>query len=553
MTAPVDHDTAASWDPAAFGPVLARLGAGLARHPVAALGAATRLSGRLAVAATEAAARALADDAERGEAAGDRRFSDPAWEDHPWFFAQREAHLALADWLGELTGASGLEGIDAEKAAVALGLVADALAPTNFLPTNPTALRTALETGGASVVQGAANFLDDVVDNDGRPRQVDASELVVGEQLARTPGKVVFRNDLVEVIQYAPQTKSVFDVPLLLSPPWINRYYIMDLAPGRSFVEWAVGHGHTTFALSYRNADASMRGVTLDDYMRKGLEAALDAVCDITGAEKVNVAGLCVGGTLAAMLAAWQAQGGDDRLHSLTLLNTLLDFGRPGPLGAFTDPEAVARTEERMARTGYMDGREMAATFDALRANDLIWSYVAANWLRGERPPAFDILAWNADATRIPEATHGAYLRSLYLENRLAQGTMTMAGRRLDLGDVKAPTYVLAAQRDHITPWKSSYATTGLLGGPVRFVLSSAGHIAGIVNPPGPKRRHWTNEDCDCPPEEWLAGATEHEGSWWGDWAGWIGKRAGKRRPAPAIGSEKYPVLGDAPGTYVHG
>jgi polyhydroxyalkanoate synthase len=253
------------------------------------------------------------------------------------------------------------------------------------------------------------------------------------------------------------------------------------------------------------------------------------------------------------MLAAYQAQGGDDRLHSLTLLNTLLDFSQPGDLAAFTDPEAVAGVERRMARTGFLDGREMATTFDSLRANDLIWNYVGANWLMGDQPPAFDILAWNADPIGVPEATHAAYLRALYLENRLAQGTMTMGGRELRLADVTAETYVLAAQADHITPWKSSYATTGLLGGPVRFVLSSAGHIAGIVNPPGPKRRYWTNDVLPDTPEAWLEDATQHEGSWWGDWAEWIGRRAGKRRPPRAVGSAAHPAIGDAPGTYVHG
>jgi polyhydroxyalkanoate synthase len=542
-------------DPAAFAPVLARLGAGLARHPGPAVREVVRLTGDLVLATADVAARAvgLADvPTSPTPAPGDRRFSDPAWDEHPWFLAQRQAYLAWSRHLRRLAGAGGLDDADAAKADFALGMVADALAPTNFLGTNPVALRKAVATGGSSVVEGLANFLEDVAENGARPRQVDASALRVGEELACTPGQVVFRNDIVEVIQYAPQTKSVYQTPLLLSPPWINRYYIMDLAPGRSFAEWAVSHGHTTFAMSYRNADASMRDVGLDDYLLRGLDAALAVVSEITGEEKVNVAGLCVGGMLASMLAAYQAQGGADRVRSLTLLNTLLDFRQPGDLGAFTDPEAVAGVERRMARTGFLDGREMATTFDSLRANDLIWNYVSGNWLMGDQPPAFDILAWNADSIGVPEATHAAYLRALYLENRLAEGTMTMGGRRLCLDDITADTYILAAQADHITPWKSSYATTGLLGGPVRFVLTSAGHIAGIVNPPGPKRRYWTNETLSPTPEAWQEGAVQHDGSWWGDWATWIGRRAGRRRPPRAIGSTAHPAIGDAPGTYVH-
>ncbi len=543
-------------DPAAFGPVLTRLATGVARHPLSTLKLGACLGGRLAQAGIETAARAVGRD--RAPAlspvAGDRRFSDPAWDDNAWYFGQRQAYLAWAQALRDLPGAAGLVGGEADKASFVLELTADALAPTNFLLGNPTAMRKATETKGASAVAGLTNFVDDVVDNGGRPRQVDSSTFEVGGNLACTPGAVVFRNDLIELIQYAPQTDTTFEVPLLLSPPWINRFYIMDLAPDRSFAEWAVGHGHTTFAISYRNPDATMRDVDLDDYLLQGLGAAVDAVCEITGAERVNVAGLCVGGTLGVMLAAYQAQVGNDRVASLTLLNTLVDFSQPGSLATFTDADAVAAVEERMAETGFLDGRDMATTFDLLRPNDLIWNYVGRNWLMGESPPAFDILAWNADATRVPEATHSSYLRSLYRENRLAGGTMTMAGRRLALDDIGAETYILAAEADHITPWTSSYATTGLLGSPLRFVLTSAGHIAGIVNPPGPKRKYWTNDDLPPEPEAWRAGAVEHQGSWWQDWADWIEPRAGSpRRPPDGPGSATHPVLADAPGNYVYG
>ena len=552
-------------DPVGFGPALTHLGAEMARHPLPALRHATRLTTALATAAAQSTARALGwhGQASLQPQPGDRRFADPAWRDSPWFLAQQQGYLALARYLRDVAGNDGsAPDSRADKASVAVDLLIDALAPTNTLWGNPAALRAAFETRGASVLEGLANMAEDLADNGGRPRQVDRSAFRVGENLACTPGQVVYRNDLMELLQYQPTTDTVHEVPLLLSPPWINRYYIMDLAPGRSFVEWAVSHGHTTFAISYRNPGTDMGHIRLQDYLHDGLGQALEVVRDITGAPQANVAGLCVGGTLAVMLLAWLAQEKEQRkgrnpaVRSLTLLNTLIDFSRPGRLSAFTDEEAVARVEERMQATGVLDGRDMALTFDALRPNDLIWNYVGSNWLMGQDPPAFDILAWNADSTRIPAATHAEYLRSMYLENKLARNQFEIGNRRLDLPAVDTDTYVLAAKEDHITPWKSSYLTTGLLGGDVRFVLSSSGHIAGIVNPPGPKRKHWLHDGKGAPPpspDDWLAGATEHGGSWWDDWAGWLEGRAGGRREPPAFGNDHYPALGDAPGTYVHG
>jgi polyhydroxyalkanoate synthase len=338
----------------------------------------------------------------------------------------------------------------------------------------------------------------------------------------------------------------------LCSPPWINKYYIMDLAPGRSFIEWAVDHGHTVFSISYRNPDESMRDVTLDDYLINGPLSALDVIQSITGAEQVNVVGLCLGGSMTAMLLAYLAATGDDRVRSMTLLNTLIDFSEPGDLGAFTDPPTIRRLEKKMHKRGFLDGKEMATTFDLLRANDLIWNYVGANWLMGEDPPAFDILAWNSDSTRMPAAMHSFYLRSCYLKNELARGEMELAGMPLQLSDLTQDTYIVAAINDHITPWRSSYATTQLLKGEVRFVLSSSGHIAGIVNPPGPKGRYWTNKELPAQAVTWFAAATEHQGTWWEDWAEWIGERAGERRPPPELGNDDYPALGDAPGRFVH-
>jgi polyhydroxyalkanoate synthase len=413
-------------------------------------------------------------------------------------------------------------------------------------------VKRAFDTAGASVLAGARNFADDMAHNRGRPQQVDRRPFRLGENLAATPGKVVFRNELMELIQYAPQTPKVHAIPLLASPPWINKYYIMDLAPGRSFLEWAVQHGHTVFAISYRNPGPEMRDVSLEDYLLDGPRAALDVITDITGADQIDIVGLCLGGALTAMLAAYLAGRGDQRINSLTLLNTMLDYSRPGVLGAFTDEQTVARLERQMAERGVLDGAQMAGTFDLLRANDLIFSYVVSGWLMGQRPPAFDILAWNADSTRLPAAMHSFYLRSLYLHNELARGQLTLAGRRLALSDIKNDTYVVAAINDHIVPWEASYQATRLLGGDVRYVLSSGGHIAGIVNPPGPKARYEAAEKYPPSPEKWRSSASETAGSWWEDWARWSAKRAGPRRATPPpMGSDRYPPVGDAPGNYV--
>jgi polyhydroxyalkanoate synthase len=327
----------------------------------------------------------------------------------------------------------------------------------------------------------------------------------------------------------------------------------MDLAPGRSFLEWAVQHGRTVFAISYRNPDPSMRGVTLDDYLINGPREALDVIGEITGAPKVDIIGLCLGGALTAMLAAYLAAKGDDRLGSITLLNTLLDYGEPGVLGAFTDERTVERLERQMAGKGVLESHQMAGTFDILRANDLIFSYVVSNWLMGQDPPAFDILAWNGDSTRMPAAMHSFYLRSLYMRNELARGELELAGQRLSLSDVTEDCYVVGAINDHIVPWHGSYKTVALMGGSVRYVLSSGGHIAGIVNPPGPKAWYETADLAGLDPEAWRAAAVRHKGSWWEDWTAWSDARAGDLVEPPPMGSGRYPALADAPGEYVFG
>ena len=545
----------AQLDPADFGGSLLSVIARAARRPAEVAAAGLQFGTTLARIWPVATSRWLGSEVAPPVPfdARDRRFADPAWESNPGYFAMRQAYLAARRLSEDLLAAGRGDPLADQKAQLAVGLSFDALAPTNFLVTNPAAIKKAFETGGASLLAGTRNLLDDLAYNGGRPRQVDTAPFELGRNLAATPGRVVFRNDLMELIQYAPQSKRVRSVPLLASPPWINKYYVMDLAPGRSFIEWAVQHRRTVFAISYRNPDASMRGVTLDDYLIHGPRAALDVISDITGSGTVDIVGLCLGGALTAMLAAYLAGIGDGRIGSITLLNTLLDYSEPGVLGAFADEQTISRLETEMARTGVMEGAKMAGTFDALRANDLIFNYVVSNWLMGRSPPAFDILAWNADSTRLPAAMHSFYLRMLYVHNQLAKGEMELSGQLLSLADVKNDTYIVGAVNDHIVPWPSSYKATGMLGGSVRYVLSSGGHIAGIVNPPGPKAWYEVAQRNPEDATRWREAAERYSGSWWQDWASWADERAGRLGPAPPMGSERYPALGEAPGDYVRG
>jgi polyhydroxyalkanoate synthase len=549
-----ETDLFASLDAAGFGAATRAVLARAAGQPGEVAAAGLRFWVSVAKIGPSAAARWLGMDVPPAvPVPDDKRFADRTWQDNPAFFAIRQAYLASQQLADDVLAAGAGGGVADAKAKLAAGFLLDALAPTNFLLTNPAAIKRALETGGSSVLAGAGNFVADLLTNKGQPRQVDTRPFRIGENLAATPGKVVFKSDLMELIQYAPQTAKVRAVPVLASPPWINKYYIMDLAPGRSFLEWAVQHERTVFAISYRNPDASMSGVTLDDYLIHGPRQALDVIGEITGAPKMDIIGLCLGGALTGMLAAYLNEKGDDRLGSITLLNTLLDYSEPGVLGAFTDEKTVAGLERQMAEKGYLEGSDMAGTFNLLRANDLIFSYVVSNWLMGQDPPAFDILAWNGDSTRLPAAMHSFYLRSLYLRNELAKGEMEMAGQRLSLSDVTNDTYVVGAINDHIVPWHSSYKTCELLGGTVRYVLSSGGHIAGIVNPPGPKAWFEATSHAPADAETWRAAATKHDGSWWQDWTEWADQRAGARVKPPAMGSSEYPPIGDAPGDYVLG
>jgi len=550
----VAEDPMTGADPVSFLRSLGAAGAALVKNPAGAAAANARLAIGLAAAMRTTVLAALGAEAPgpMSPAPGDKRFSDPAYAENPLYLMLAQQYLLGCQLVTELLDAAGLEAGQDVKARFAAKFILDALAPTNTLPGNPAAMRQAFDTGGRSVLRGAKNMLGDLRHNGGWPSQVDTDGFEVGVNMAATPGAVVYRSDLIELIQYQPQVKRVHAVPLLFCPPWINKYYIMDLAPGKSLIEWAVRHGHTCFAISYRNPDATMRDLGFEDYLRQGPLDAVRVVREITGAPQVNTLSVCLGGTLTAIGLAYQAAIGDSSIKSATFLNTHTDFSVPGTLGVFTDEATIAGLEKQMAKQGFLDSDKMAHTFDALRANDLVFQYVVNNWLLGKKPPAFDLLVWNKDSTRMPARMHSEYLRSCYLRNEFARGEFEIDGHKLDPGKIEVDAYVLSAVDDHIVPWVSGYRTTQLFGGHSRFVLSTSGHIAGIVNPPGPKPKHWTNEARPADAQEWKDTAQLKEGTWWEDWTKWIARRSGpKVAPPRQLGSREHPPIEAAPGSYV--
>ncbi|MBX6321616.1 MAG: class I poly(R)-hydroxyalkanoic acid synthase [Rhodospirillaceae bacterium] len=489
-------------------------------------------------------------------APGDRRFRDPAWEQNQVFDFIKQSYLLIARWMqSTVRQVEGLDEKTSQKVDFYTRQFVDALAPTNFLLTNPEVLRATVESGGENLLRGLENLLRDLEEGKGRLsiRMTDSEAFAIGENIAVTPGKVVFQNDLIQLIQYDPTTAEVHRRPLLVVPPWINKYYILDLREDNSFVRWAVGQGHTVFIISWVNPDERLARKTFDDYLTEGLLGALEAVERATGERSANVVGYCLGGTLLAAGLAWMAAKGMDRAASATFLATLVDFREPGELGVFIDEEQLAALEARMRRKGYLEGRDMATTFNMLRANDLIWSFVVNNYLLGKDPFPFDLLYWNADSTRMPAAMHSFYLRRMYQENKLIEpGGITLAGVPIDLRRVKLPCFIVATREDHIAPWRSTYAATQTYSGPVRFVLAASGHIAGIVNHPAAgKYGYWTNNRTPPTPEAWLEGAVEHKGSWWPEWAKWVARFGGGKVPARHPGDGGLTPIEDAPGSYV--
>jgi len=489
-------------------------------------------------------------------APNDKRFADPEWTSNQFFDFLKQAYLLSARWAdGMVSDATGLDPHTKQKAGFYVRQIANALSPSNFVLTNPELLRETLLSNADNLVRGMRMLAEDIEAGGGdlRIRQSDASMFAVGRNLATTPGKVIFQNDLMQLLQYAPSTATVRKRPLLIVPPWINKFYVLDLTPKNSFIKWCVDQGLTVFCISWVNPDARLAQKTFEDYVREGPLAALDAIKQATGEGKVDAIGYCVGGTLLSVALAAMAAWRDERITSATLFASQVDFTHAGDLKVFVDEEQVKALEERMAQRGYLEGRAMATVFNLLRSNDLLWPYVINNYLKGKSPFPFDLLYWNADATRMPAANHSFYLRNCYLDNRLSKGEVVIGNTPIDLKSIKVPIYNLATREDHIAPAKSVLLGSKFFGGPVRFVLSGSGHIAGVVNPPEKQKyQYWTgakprNADLD----GWLAKAKEHPGSWWPDWLAWLRKQSSAEAPARVPGDGKLKPIEDAPGSYV--
>ncbi len=490
-------------------------------------------------------------------APGDRRFKDQAWQESFVFDFIKQSYLLTARWLQQtVKETEGLDKKTAQKVDFYTRQFVDAMAPSNFLMTNPEVLRATIESGGENLVKGLDNLLKDLERGKGKLaiKMTDMEAFEVGKNIATTPGKVVFQNDLMQLIQYSPTTDKVMKRPLLLVPPWINKFYILDLREKNSFIKWAVSQGITVFVVSWVNPDEKLAEKTFEDYMFEGPLAALDAIEKATGEKEINAIGYCIGGTLMAATLSYMQAKKDERIASITFFTTLVDFAEAGELSVFIDEEQLQALESKMEKDGgYLDGGAMSTTFNMLRANDLIWSFVVNNYLLGKDPFPFDLLYWNADSTRMPAAMHSFYLRKMYQENKLVEpGAIRLGNVPIDLTKIKLPTFILSTREDHIAPWRSTFAATKLYKGPVKFVLSGSGHIAGVVNPPEPaKYGYWTNEKKAETPEGWLEGATPHQGSWWPEWRKWLETYSGGEVPARKPGDGKLKPIEDAPGSYV--
>ena len=506
-----------------------------------------------------AARRMMGESAEPAVAPrkGDSRFKDAAWEENFLFDYIKQSYLVTSRWLQSTVHDmdDGLDDKTRRKVEFYTRQFVDAMAPSNFVMTNPAVLRATVESRGENLVKGLNNLLRDLEAGKGQLKisQTDTAAFQLGRNIAVTPGKVVYQNELMQLLQYDPTTEEVHKRPLLIIPPWINKFYILDLRPQNSFIKWATDQGHTVFVISWVNPDGHLSAKSFADYMHQGPLEALDALEKATGERDANVIGYCLGGTLLASTLAWMAAKGDDRIKSATYFAAMVDFGEPGELEVFIDEDQLRALEDKMNERGYLEGSEMATTFNMLRANDLIWSFVVNNYLLGKDPFPFDLLYWNSDSTRMPAAMHSFYLRNMYQKNALSQpGGVELDGVPIDLGTVKTPTFLLASREDHIAPWHGVYRGTQIYGGPVKFVLAASGHIAGVINPPAAnKYAHWTNTKTPADPEAWFAGATEHPGSWWPEWQKWVSRYAGSKVPARKPGDGKLKALEDAPGSYV--
>jgi len=489
----------------------------------------------------------------------DRRFKDATWSENALFDYIKQSYLLTARWMqSTVNDVEGLDDKTMKKVDFYTRQFADAMAPTNFVMTNPEVLRETMDSKGENLVRGLENMLGDMEKGKGKLKisMTDPEAFEVGGNIATSPGSVVYQNDLIQLIQYAPSTKQVHSVPLLIVPPWINKFYILDLREKNSFIKWAVDQGLTVFVISWRNPDEKLSDKTFEDYMLEGPLSAIEQIEKITGEPAVNMIGYCLGGTLtASTLAHLHAKGEEKKVKSVTYFTTMIDFTEAGELEVFIDEEQLAALEAKMNERGYLEGSEMATTFNMLRANDLIWSFVVNNYLMGKDPFPFDLLYWNSDSTRMPAAMHSFYLRKMYVENLLVEpGGIELAGTPIDLSKVKTPTFVLSTREDHIAPWKSTYAAVNTYGGPVKFCLAGSGHIAGVINPPNPEKPkygYWLYSRKVKDPDAWFEKATQHEGSWWPEWKGWLEKTSGTMIDAREPGCGIVEPLEAAPGSYV--
>ena len=487
-------------------------------------------------------------------APGDKRFADPEWSSNQFYDFMKQAYLLTTQWSERLVKNADLDEHTRHKAEFYVKQIGNAVAPSNFVLTNPEVMRETLSSNAENLVRGMSMLAEDIEAGHGnlKIRQSDASKFAVGKNLALTPGKVIFQNELMQLIQYTPATGNVLKRPLLIIPPWINKFYILDLNPEKSFIKWCVNQGLTVFVISWVNPDAQLATKSFEDYMRAGPLAALDAIKQATGEDEVNAIGYCVGGTLMAVTLAWMAAKGDKRIASATFFAAQVNFTHAGDLMVFVNEEQLKSLEHKMAEQGYLEGSNMANAFNMLRSNDLIWPYVISNYLKGKQPYPFDLLYWNSNSTRMPAANHSFYLRNCYLENKLSKGQMVIDNVQLDLGDVTIPIYNLATREDHIAPAKSAFLGSKFFGGPVKYVLAGSGHIAGVVNPPGKvKYQYWTGDAPAGNLDRWMTTATEHPGSWWPDWIEWIKAQAGETVAAREPGGGKLTPIEDAPGSYV--
>jgi polyhydroxyalkanoate synthase len=503
--------------------------------------------------ATSSFARMWGQPAEQ-VAKADRRFKDEAWSENQAADLVKQSYLITSQWLLEM--ADGLKAINPDlhkRGRFWTQQLIDSASPANFALTNPIVMQEIARTGGMNLVQGAQNLLKDA--QSGRISQVPEDAFEVGKDLAVTPGQVVYRNRLIELIQYTPTTETVQEIPILIVPPWINKFYVMDMQPENSLFKHLVDAGFTVFTISWKNPDETVLDLEWDDYIDLGTLEALRVVKAIMDVEKVNLVGYCLGGIISQTTLAYLAATGDDEsINSATYFTTHQDFSDAGEISVFISKMDLMFLEWLMEVSGgYLDGRNMAATFNMLRANDLLWNYVVHNYLLGQEPPSFDLLYWNNDGTRVPGKVHSFLLQEFFLENKLKDpGGIQIKGRDIDLGQISTPTYVVTADRDHIVPWRGGFMVRQLQGGPVRFVLTGGGHIAGVISPPAKKRGYWINEENESDPDAWLAGATKHESSWWLDWVPWLQERSGEQiSPPAAAGNDAFKPIMDAPGTYV--